>query len=119
MGPVEVTEENRGHDLGPGNPAPLLRSIPLPVDKVLETSTIATGPQEPLHCPLGVAIHQLRGRGCGGWWHQVTGDEGLHPGDVEHRVDVSEGVREDQPDGSRVDDSVNGVGADEPGCQLP
>ena len=125
VGAVEVMEEDWGHDLGPGNPA-LLRSssIPLPVDQVLESLAVATNLQEPLHRPLRVAIHQLRrgrcGRGrCGSRRHQIAGDKGLDPGDMVHWVDTSEGVREDQPDGRRVDDPVDGVRPDIPGCQLP
>ena len=45
MIPVELPQKLRIHDEAPGDPAALLRSIPLPVDKVLETTTIAAHPQ--------------------------------------------------------------------------
>ena len=118
MGSIEIPEENRGHDLGPRNPAPLFRSVSLPVNEVLETPTTATNFQELPYRPLGMAIHQLRRGRSWSWRYQITSDKGLNPGDVEHWVNSAEGVREDQPDRDGVNQPVDGVRANEPRSQF-
>ena len=92
MPAAEVSDEGGIQDVTRRPPAPLLRTVALPVHEVLEAPTPPTHVQQPPH---RVDLRALDDARRGGRWRvrdQGAGYDGLDTGDMEGGMDL-EGAR--------------------------
>lgn len=109
---MEVLDERAVQDVPGGNPASLLRTVSLPIDQILETTTPRANIKES-------ADSMNRGpTGQGGWWGNRTGghpNNGFNTRHVKDRVDATELWGKPEFDSRRAKNLNNGKRSDEPG----
>ncbi len=95
------------------DPAPLLGTIALPINEILEPTPPTPNVHQPADSVRLRAIDEARGRGR--FWGRVHGaaQKGLDPRDVECGVNTAQGQGELEPDSRGANDSGNGEGANE------
>ena len=117
MGAVESLDEGNVQNPSSGDPAPLLRSIPLPVNKILQAVAPAMGVQDLINRESRLAINEP-GRWRGPWRKEQWADEDrFEQGHMEGWVDP-ERAEQLETDGHRGDDLLDHKGTNEFGSQL-
>ena len=118
MGSVKLPHQRRVQNQGPRDPRPLLWSIPLPIDQVLQPPAPAANIQELAHFKCRMIINEPGGRRGNGWRAKDTVVDRLQLGHMERGVDTK-GVGELKADSRGVNHFDNLKRANVTGCQLP
>ena len=84
-GAVKVVNERAVQDVPGRDPTPLLRTVPLPVNEKLVTTTTRTNIEEPADSVDRGALDADGGRDRTGW----RVNYGLETGDVKYRMDTT------------------------------
>lgn len=93
MLPVEISNQGAVHDEPGRHPTALVRTVALPINKVLKAPAAPPGLQKPPHREH-LTTSNDPGRRRGGWdRRQGARDKGLKVGDMKRRVNTAHGQR--------------------------